>query len=193
MTENSGRPAPAGWYPDGQGGVRWWDGERWTEHTPQPPAQPQAQPETQAERPARTGPVLAVAGAGAAILGSLLPWATLTHVFGSASLSGIEGDGLITLVLGGVLLVGAILQLTNETSRYVWTEVVAAVTVLVAVFALVNMLSNIGDADSEFARASVGPGLYLVVAGAGMALVGTDMTRRARRGLGKSQPPQHAG
>jgi hypothetical protein len=27
--------APAGWYPqpDGSGGQRWWDGERWTEHT----------------------------------------------------------------------------------------------------------------------------------------------------------------
>jgi hypothetical protein len=127
--------------------------------------------------------VLAVVGAGAVILGSLLPWAKLTHVFGSASFSGIEGDGVITLVLSGVLLMGAILQLTNETSRHVWTEVVAAgSTLLVAVVALTNMIANIGDADSEFAWASVGPGLYLVVAGAGMALVGTDMTRRARKG-----------
>lgn len=23
---------PAGWYPDGQGGQRYWDGARWTEH-----------------------------------------------------------------------------------------------------------------------------------------------------------------
>ena len=180
MTESTGRPAPAGWYPDGQGGVRWWDGERWTEDTPPPPTQPQAQPQAQAERPARTGPALAVAGAAAVIIGSLIPWATLTHVFGSASLSGIEGDGVITLVLGGVLLIGAILQLTNETSRHIWTEVVAAVTLIVAVLALINMLSNIGDADSEYARASVGPGLYLVVAGAAIALIGTDMTRRTR-------------
>lgn len=25
-------PTPAGWYPDPQGVVRWWDGGRWTEH-----------------------------------------------------------------------------------------------------------------------------------------------------------------
>jgi hypothetical protein len=24
-------PPPPGWYPDGQGGTRWWDGQRWTE------------------------------------------------------------------------------------------------------------------------------------------------------------------
>jgi len=29
MTQNT----PPGWYPDGQGGLRWWDGSRWTEHT----------------------------------------------------------------------------------------------------------------------------------------------------------------
>lgn len=41
---------PAGWYPDGSGGQRWWDGRQWTEHTqpaagqqPQQPQQPQQQ------------------------------------------------------------------------------------------------------------------------------------------------------
>jgi hypothetical protein len=24
---------PPGWYPDGQGATRWWDGQRWTSHT----------------------------------------------------------------------------------------------------------------------------------------------------------------
>jgi hypothetical protein len=27
----------AGWYTDGNGDTRWWDGERWTEHVRQPP------------------------------------------------------------------------------------------------------------------------------------------------------------
>ena len=24
---------PAGWYDDGHGATRWWDGSQWTEHT----------------------------------------------------------------------------------------------------------------------------------------------------------------
>ena len=28
-----GSGTPAGWYPDGQGGERWWDGAGWTDHT----------------------------------------------------------------------------------------------------------------------------------------------------------------
>ena len=44
---------PPGWYPDGQGGQRWWDGNQWTEHTLPPessdrPAAP--------EQPAQPGP-----------------------------------------------------------------------------------------------------------------------------------------
>jgi hypothetical protein len=36
---------PPGWYPDGQGGQRWWDGTAWTQHTqPPPPPVPPQQP-----------------------------------------------------------------------------------------------------------------------------------------------------
>jgi hypothetical protein len=37
-------PLPAGWYPDAtSGGVRWWDGRRWTDaHQPPPPPPPMA-------------------------------------------------------------------------------------------------------------------------------------------------------
>lgn len=40
---SSAGPAP-GWYPDGTGGTRWWDGTRWGQSAPQPPAQAPAQP-----------------------------------------------------------------------------------------------------------------------------------------------------
>lgn len=35
---------PAGWYPDGQGSMRWWDGQQWTAHVqPMPPQGPPQQ------------------------------------------------------------------------------------------------------------------------------------------------------
>lgn len=39
--------APAGWYDDGSGRHRWWDGQNWTEHLrdlPQQPAPPEPAP-----------------------------------------------------------------------------------------------------------------------------------------------------
>lgn len=43
MSDPNQPSVPPGWYPDGQGGQRWWDGTRWTEHT-QPAAPQQAPP-----------------------------------------------------------------------------------------------------------------------------------------------------
>ena len=37
MSDPNQPSTPPGWYPDGQGGQRWWDGNQWTEHT-QPPS-----------------------------------------------------------------------------------------------------------------------------------------------------------
>lgn len=59
----SGAPV-AGWYPDDQGQVRWWDGSGWTEHLqtppqPQPPEPPPAEPSPElspAEQPPGSTP-----------------------------------------------------------------------------------------------------------------------------------------
>ena len=54
---------PPGWYPDGQGGQRWWDGNQWTEHTqpaqgdaPEAPAAPQAPSTPGGDLPTQVAP-----------------------------------------------------------------------------------------------------------------------------------------
>lgn len=45
MSDPNHPATPPGWYPDGQGNQRYWDGAGWTEHVqPQQPAQPQQPP-----------------------------------------------------------------------------------------------------------------------------------------------------
>ena len=45
---------PAGWYDDGHGQLRWWDGQRWTDHTA--PLSRPAAPTQAAARPQATEP-----------------------------------------------------------------------------------------------------------------------------------------
>ncbi|WP_194410710.1 DUF2510 domain-containing protein [Microbacterium cremeum] len=40
---------PPGWYDDGHGAMRWWDGSHWTEHVAQPDPEPSADAPTEAE------------------------------------------------------------------------------------------------------------------------------------------------
>ncbi|BDV31536.1 DUF2510 domain-containing protein [Microbacterium terricola] len=51
---------PPGWYDDGHGALRWWDGAQWTEHVAEPDAAPapaQEAPAAQAPAPAPEQPV----------------------------------------------------------------------------------------------------------------------------------------
>ncbi|HWJ80944.1 MAG TPA: DUF2510 domain-containing protein [Nocardioides sp.] len=45
MSDPNQPSTPPGWYPDGQGGQRWWDGTQWTEHTQPAEGQRPAAPE----------------------------------------------------------------------------------------------------------------------------------------------------
>ncbi|MCL2542516.1 MAG: DUF2510 domain-containing protein [Nocardioidaceae bacterium] len=54
MSDPNQPSVPAGWYPDGQGGQRWWDGSQWTEHTQPGGGQPAA-PEQPAAPSAPSG------------------------------------------------------------------------------------------------------------------------------------------
>jgi hypothetical protein len=83
---------PPGWYDDGHGAMRWWDGTRWTEHVAAqdaPPA-PAADP-----APAKSKLWIVWVILGAVVLGILILGAVLLSRILSAGVGqvGLSGDG----------------------------------------------------------------------------------------------------
>lgn len=106
---------------------------------------------------------LAAGAAGIALIGSFLDWAKVQTGFGSMAVSGTEGDGIITAACA---LVAVVLFATGKVKRAVIVGIVfSAIGGAVAIWNLINVSSKVGDFDNEFARASVGIGLYVCVAG----------------------------
>lgn len=113
---------PAGWYDDGSGRLRWWDGSQWTEHVadmPLPAAEAAGPGAGPASAQPRRIPVLGLIGLGAAVIGVVLAcippmaaagWVMLGAAFVlsliSLFLRGPKWPGIVGL---GVTLLGAVL------------------------------------------------------------------------------------
>jgi len=101
--------APAGWYDDGRGSQRYWDGTQWTEHTaPLAAAEPVAAaapvaPVAPVAQGATAVPYAAVTPGGAAT-----PPAPKTNVLGIVALV-VAGVGFLLAVIPFTFIVGAVL------------------------------------------------------------------------------------
>ncbi len=108
------------------------------------------------------------------IIAALLPWAKVDTAIGSKSVSGIEGDGIITLVLG----IGALAAIAVSAYGKRWGAVIA--TILGGIVAIVGIIdwADVGgvtaSVDTGFASVSVGAGLVLTAIG-GVALTVTSL------------------
>lgn len=117
---------------------------------------------------------LVVAGGGTLMaIGSLLPWATLTTAFGNVSKNGTDGDGTITLIAGVVVAVLGLAMRTNPTGSLRVLALLASSGVgVIAGIDFADVQSVAGENSSEYARISVGVGLYVVAIGAVLGAVG---------------------
>jgi hypothetical protein len=123
------------------------------------------------------GPVLALAGAVALAVGSFLDSASAsgTGVFAfTVEESYMDGDGPLTLGAGIIVGVLAILLLTRVLPRWAGWIVAffGAAGALTAVADIVDVTSNTEEIEALGATISVGPALWVCLAGGVIALAG---------------------
>lgn len=169
------QPSPPGWHTDPQDptSLRYWDGARWTDQR----APNSNKNESRSTEWSRSR-VLAAVGAGLLILGSLMPWVTVTTAFGSISRAGADddGDGILTLIAGGIAL-GLVVA-----RKYPPAVIIAALAAAVVLYDWFDISQTANDVNSGFGRLSVGWGLYVTGIGAGLVLFGSiDLWKSARQ------------
>lgn len=116
--------------------------------------------------------ILTIVGGILAAAGSLLPWATITSGFGAIDVAGTRGDGLFSLALGAaVALVGFVRYGSGSARLGIVTTILGGLVLALGAFELVNLNSRIGDAEGDVVRLDTGVGLYLVIVGGAIALI----------------------
>jgi hypothetical protein len=167
--------------------------------------------ETRSSRPIGPGAILGIIGGAALVIGSFLTWVTVSldiakfaQILGVSpaalqgatssttfSAAGTHGDGKITLVVGIIAVVGAILVLTTAARKagYAVVAVAGVIGAGICVFEIASKSSQINDALSNAGPAlaaagisadtlksvfnvSWGIGLWICLAGGVVALIG---------------------
>jgi hypothetical protein len=112
-------------------------------------------------------------GALLVAIGPLLPWATVSSAFGSSSLNGMEFDeGPIVILLGLLMGVVALIRMKKPGSR-AWLSVLLALPILyIGGAKLFDISGAAARVSNEYAKASAGFGLYFVIVGGFLGLLG---------------------
>lgn len=111
------------------------------------------------------------AAAALIIVGSFLAWATVSLAGISQSVGGMDGDGPITLVTGIALGVLGWLVYSGGWQNWIVTGIVALIAGGIAAIDMADVNSIAGDFPGV--DANIGIGLWFVLLGAIVGLVGT--------------------
>jgi hypothetical protein len=141
----------------------------------------------------KAGPILILAGAGGALLGTFLPWVKLSAPYvGTLTRAGIQGDGVF-LAVGAVVagIIGLVL-LSRPANAVMAIGLVLAIIVMGAVVAI-DFSSVQGkvteiNAGGAGAYAEVGEGLYLCALAVILTMVGCVMCWPRGVGVWRSPP-----
>lgn len=135
-----------------------------------------------------------MAGGALMLVGSFLPWISVTTIFGTLSRSGVDGngDGMISAALGlGAAGIGvALLNRESRPASVALVVIAALVGVLVYVDGS-DIAGRLGELDTDAALASIGIGLWVVGAGALLTgVMGLQGLGRARNAPPGAQTPE---
>jgi hypothetical protein len=127
--------------------------------------------------------IATIIGGGLVAVGAFLPWiATTSAVPGNRT--GVDlGDGLIAVGLGAVIAVIGLREVVAAGSRFSrWTAMgLAALAISVGALEAGAVSDRIKTLDDSIRQgASIGSGIYLVIAGGVVALVGGSLLAKAR-------------
>lgn len=129
-------------------------------------------------------PAIIAGSALLVLLGSLLPWATVETGFGSISVRGTEGDGVLTLLLalaGGAAAVAVVMA--RKPMAAIGGIVAGGLALAIGLFDFIDLARATGDSGG-LVQAHTGFGLWLVLLGS-LAMTGASIAILV---LNKQQP-----
>lgn len=110
--------------------------------------------------------------AGAALIsfiGSFMPWGKVSVPFyGTITVSGTDGDGILTMflsliIIGGIAAYLFVEQLTQKWWRAIPVIAIGAILLLISIIDWASIGSKAGDFDEDVVNVSVGAGLILIL------------------------------
>ncbi|SCX11615.1 DUF5336 domain-containing protein [Corynebacterium jeikeium] len=113
-----------------------------------------------------------VCAAGAALIsfiGSFMPWGKVSAPFyGTITISGTDGDGIITMflsliIIGGIAAYLFVEQLAQKWWRAIPVIAIGAILFLISIMDWADIGSRADDVDEELVSVSVGAGLILIL------------------------------
>jgi uncharacterized membrane protein YidH (DUF202 family) len=135
------------------------------------PYQPQANP-TPVNRSRQNAPnesinvgsILIIVSGALIILGAILPWASVISVFGRISVYGYEGDGMLTGIIGILLMILGFFRIKTSS------VLIGALAIILGILAGIigglkffNLIINL--MSTEYVKTSIGIGLYITILG----------------------------
>lgn len=130
---------PPGWYDDGRGALRWWDGAQWTEHVQTPDAEPDAvdgAAESVVTEPVEPAPTLADAATPAQETAPTPPYETAPEGASTPSAPPGYPGGFP----GGAAPSGAFISATEPKKSKLWILWVVLGVVLLGIVILATVL-----------------------------------------------------